>query len=455
MADTPTEPEGEGGDATPKDGADAKGAPAKDGKAKQSRGDVDPFWLEKVFPDPAAVFGFESHGADDLAATCIFVLDTNILVAPYELGPDSVQDIENIYRGLAKNDRLFVPAQAAREYGKIRGLKIAEVYKAVQDRASTVPSTADLKCPILEGVQEYEIVKKKLEELRPRVRELTDALAELKDALTNWGWKDRVSTLYRELFTPDRIIEHGQIPADVTKNLAFRSAHSTPPSYKDASKMDGGIGDLLIWYSLMAIAKKTGKDVVFVCNDGKADWSIRSNKEAILPRSELTLEFHRETGRTFAIMNWKRFLKSMNATAKTIEEAKILETRFEPIGDRIWSLLEQLWEILSKVVEEWEGLGEEERGIHDEQFSTLLSELEDATDRAGRIAPNSDLFRRAKLAYDMAVSIDSDNKFISYLNVRGKHSAEEYQAAMLTKIQSFLVLYQQYADAADYYSDNG
>ena len=259
--------------------------PQKDAK----KGEINPFWLATVFPDPVAVFQFDSPTPDELKADGVFALDTNVLLAPYELGQHSFQDIEKIYRGLAKNNRLFVPAQAAREYAKNRGKKISEVYHAVHERLSALPATGDLTCPILEGVPEYENVKKIIGQVRAETKGLRDALGQLKEALTNWGWKDKVSSLYREVFTQERITDHSVQKDQVLMDLMFRSTHSTPPSYKDSAKLDGGIGDLLIWLSLKALAKAKKRSVIFVCNDEKADWSICSAGDAVLPRSELAI----------------------------------------------------------------------------------------------------------------------------------------------------------------------
>ena len=73
---------------------------------------------------------------------------------------------------------------------------------------------------------------------------------------------------------------------DVLKNLAHRVMHKIPPGYKDASKDDGGVGDVLIWHSLIQLARDKNTAVVFVTGDEKADWMVRSGGNALYPRFE-------------------------------------------------------------------------------------------------------------------------------------------------------------------------
>jgi PIN like domain len=44
-----------------------------------------------------------------------------------------------------------------------------------------------------------------------------------------------------------------------------RYKNKVPPGYKDASKDDGGIGDFLIWKTLLLLGEREKKDMA-VCN---------------------------------------------------------------------------------------------------------------------------------------------------------------------------------------------
>jgi hypothetical protein len=44
--------------------------------------------------------------------------------------------------------------------------------------------------------------------------------------------------------------------------MQWRTDNQVPPGYKDASKDDKGIGDFLIWKSILDLGKKKNRDLV-------------------------------------------------------------------------------------------------------------------------------------------------------------------------------------------------
>jgi hypothetical protein len=161
-----------------------------------------------------------------------------------------------------------------REYGKNRARKVAEIYAQVYTRLSAIPAVSPLDCPMLEGIAEYFALKELTGALKEKAREYKEKLTQLQQILADWGWNDKVSDLYRRIFLPTRIVQHGLSKEYIQADLARRAAHKLPPGYKDGGKMDEGIGDLLIWHSLIKIAKDAKKPVIFVCNEEKADWLV-------------------------------------------------------------------------------------------------------------------------------------------------------------------------------------
>ncbi|WP_020474183.1 PIN-like domain-containing protein [Zavarzinella formosa] len=290
--------------------------------AQKPKGDVDLFWLETIFPKPEDIFTYRSPSPEELAKTAVFGLDANVLLAPSLMGSESVANLEVIYLKLAQAKRLFAPAQAVREYGKNRARKVADVSSQVYNRLSSLPTVQSLDCPMLEGIAEYTALK----ELGAAIREKTKAYKEklnlLQQILADWGWNDKVSELYREVFTGLRIVDHSLSQVQIREDLSRRLARKIPPGYKDGGKPDEGVGDLLIWHTLIQLAKDKQKPVIFVCNEEKADWFVRSNDRPLMPRPELTHEFFQETGFHFTIMSWSRFLKSVDATDRTVHEAE-------------------------------------------------------------------------------------------------------------------------------------
>jgi hypothetical protein len=420
----------------------------KEHKPPTSKGDMDPFWLESVFPDPQAVFAFSCASPTELSRHAVFALDTNVLLAPYLVEPASLKDIERIYRKLAQQDRLFVPAQAAREYGKNRGKKIADVYQVVHDRASNLPATGDLNCPILEGVPEYEAVKKCIEELRTKSKTLREALGNLKETLAAWGWNDRVSSLYRELFTGSRIINHAKSQEEVMQDLGFRTKHAVPPGYKDAGKPDGGIGDLLIWLSLIDLGKKHSKPVIFVTNEEKADWYLRSGKETVLPRTELCLEFHRETNQNLALMDWRQFLECQEASPETLRNAVRAASNATWMSMEFTVRIRILFDQLINIFEEFEksliiDVVSEQPYILDERLSQLVTLFQHSVDE---YASSDDPRCLPQLEGAVATlrEIMDLNRLLEYIEARQKESGDQDRQRLVDQCEAFRVYYSRF-----------
>ena len=156
-----------------------------------------------------------------------------------------------------------------------------------------------------------------------QLKKYKELVASLKQSLSEWGWDDRVSGLYRELFTKARLIGHDVKDDDFMKQLSWRYAHRVPPGYKDKAKPDEGVGDLAIWYSILHLGKARKKHVVFVCNETKHDWVYRSGDQPLTPRMELSMEFYRAAGCHFGLVNWPRFLELAGAKDVTVREAGV------------------------------------------------------------------------------------------------------------------------------------
>ncbi|MBK9687114.1 MAG: hypothetical protein IPO65_04925 [Saprospiraceae bacterium] len=91
-------------------------------------------------------------------------------------------------------------------------------------------------------------------------------------------------------------------------------------------KIDKGIGDLLIWYTILEIGKKNNRDVVFVSGEEKTDWYHRSENQPLYSRFELVSEFFRESGgRSFNMTKLSTLMEILGADKESITEVKINE----------------------------------------------------------------------------------------------------------------------------------
>ena len=132
-----------------------------------------------------------------------------------------------------------------------------------------------------------------------------------------------MSLAYKEIFTPDTIEGPSITPKEIEEDLKFRFAHKIAPGYKDSNKIDEGIGDLIIWHTVLAIGKKYSNDVIFISNDEKNDWFHKQDKVGMYPKFELYDEFRRFTGnQSFSIISFLKFLELSNAKSETLAEVK-------------------------------------------------------------------------------------------------------------------------------------
>jgi hypothetical protein len=121
-----------------------------------------------------------------------------------------------------------------------------------------------------------------------------------------------------------------EIVVDTTKPLdEVRQEHlrrfinKIPPGYKDEAKGDQGIGDLLLWLTILEIGSARQTSVIFVSGEEKADWWHRSEHQQLYPRFELVDEFRRASGgHSFHIIKFSRLLELFGASTEVVAEVR-------------------------------------------------------------------------------------------------------------------------------------
>jgi rRNA-processing protein FCF1 len=154
----------------------------------------DIFVADRVFPNADALFSLDIPPLADVREKCDVVLDTNVLLLPYATGTNSLNDIRGIYEKLRAADRLFIPAQVAREFARTRATKLSEVFQALGDKSSRILKPSKDPYPLLEGLPEYAQVAKLEDQLREQIKTYQEALGKLRNAVRNWGWNDPAAT---------------------------------------------------------------------------------------------------------------------------------------------------------------------------------------------------------------------------------------------------------------------
>ncbi len=278
-----------------------------------------------VYPEADAVFTALPRTLQDIKSDSIIVLDTNSLLVPYSIGKESLEQIRETYQTLVSHKRLFIPGQVAREFAKNRATKLAELFQQL-NRKKNVPAFRKGKYPLLESLPDYQEAVRLEDELDKLLDDYRKAVAKTIEHIQSWTWNDPVSMLYRELFGRDTVFDPPFDNAKLKEELESRYLHRIPPGYKDASKDDEGIGDLLIWKTILELGKAQKKNAILVSGEEKSDWWHKSEGQPLYPRFELFDEYRRVSdGCSFHIVSFSRFLDLYGASEQVVEEVRQTE----------------------------------------------------------------------------------------------------------------------------------
>ncbi|WP_374442726.1 PIN domain-containing protein [Epilithonimonas sp.] len=288
--------------------------------------DKDYFYLDKVFPEPENIFSFEYKSIEQIEKDCIFVFDTNVFFVPFDSSEKSIEEINKILKKLKKENKLFIPARVAREFANNRAKKIGDLFLKVRQTKENLNSGPYKfeDYPLLEDNENYKLIKSKFENIVNLIKESRNLLTNIENDIKNWNWNDNVSAMYKEIFTKDNIVELKKNQTDLIEDLQNRIQYKIAPGYKDSGKIDDGIGDLIIWTTILELAKDKKSDIIFVSNDQKNDWFYNQDKIGLYPKYELFDEFRRFTDeKSIHIINFPKFLEIRNAKVETIKEVRI------------------------------------------------------------------------------------------------------------------------------------
>jgi hypothetical protein len=286
-------------------------------KAKKS----DILYRNYIYPHAESIFSFNPKSIEDIKDDCIVVLDTNSLLVPYMTGKESLEQISKIYKLLVDSKRLVIPGQSAREFAEHRVTKLKELYQQVS-RKKTNPALLG-SYPLLEGLVAYQKAIEFEKKLNDSIREYNKLIDEILDNIRQWYWNDPVSKLYSSLFARDVVLDIKIEKEELQKRIKDDFENKIPPGYKDANKPDGGVGDVIIWYTILELGKVYNKSVLFVSSDQKPDWWSQSENRPLYPRYELVEEFRRASdGQSFHIIKFSELLNFYGASKEVVEEIR-------------------------------------------------------------------------------------------------------------------------------------
>jgi len=284
------------------------------------------FLHHAIYPNASDIFNVAIKPVEDIIDDCLFVIDTNVLLLPYTTSSSGFDEIKKAYSKIISRKQLLIPAQVAREFAKNRPEKIKTLFQQLSRIREKIQKPTTGQYPLLESLTEYKEAVNLEKEIQKVQSEYLKKIESILIQIKNWRWNDPISSVYKELFKPEFVKELDWDENKIIKELERRNKYSIPPGFNDKSKDDFGVGDLIIWLTILKFAKEQDKDVVFISGDEKNDWFYRSENQSLYPRFELITEFKNNTNqKSFHIIKLSQLLSILGAKEEAVKEVEIRE----------------------------------------------------------------------------------------------------------------------------------
>jgi len=292
--------------------------------------------MKKVFA------GWYAKTPDELKAlweTAIIVPDANILLHLLRHSPVVRGQLMEVFD--RKKDALWIPYQAGAEFQRRRldvQQKALDAYDAVVKDLTTFANQARNTLnqyrahPVIEADREISAIDAFQKEFETRL-----AAAKAKHPTEEFAKSfERVTELFAGKVGAKPTAEG---IAAIYKEGEERYTKKIPPGFEDAKKTGDGdkFGDLIIWKEMMEKAKSEKRPIIFVTDDGKADWWYIHHGRKVGPHPALVEEFLECTGQQFHIYELLQFLRYAadtgsgikNEAVDHIAEALVADSTFE------------------------------------------------------------------------------------------------------------------------------
>jgi PIN domain-containing protein len=255
----------------------------------------------------------------------LITIDANVLLNLYRYRPSTRAELLALLKSLTH--RLWLPHQAGLEFFQNR-----EGVVATERKRSTEPLAEFRKVlATLDSRQGHPFVspglRKALATIEKRLEKELKANADNVRALEK---DDQILSDVMAIFA-GRVGEPFSPPemAHVATEGEERYRQQVPPGFEDRKKdrEHRRYGDLILWRQVLAEAKRRESSVIFVTDDSKADWWLKTDGR-MSPHPHLRQEFAREIGAEFYMYPAEGFMSGAAKhlkrpiTKEAIEEVK-------------------------------------------------------------------------------------------------------------------------------------
>lgn len=241
--------------------------------------------------------------------SCLFVLDTNVLLNIYRYADVTRDDLFRVLRYLGP--RVWVPFQAAREFYKDRlavirkqRSKYKELSEVVSSQLSRVGQGDFKKSGFLKIDELQEI-------LRPAVERAVGLIEQEErahpDLLSHDPYLETLVDLIGDSIGNEPSSEQDAREATEAQDRIDRKQ---PPGYEDAKKpVPERYGDVFIWFEILRLAESQHRPIMFVTDENSEDWWQVVEGKKLGPRPELRAEMRRQASVDFGICSPARLLE--------------------------------------------------------------------------------------------------------------------------------------------------
>lgn len=268
--------------------------------------ECNPFWL---FPPNLA--------QEEL--NCLFVLDSHALIAPYNL-PDWESEIEGVLRTLANEDRLFVSQHSLYQSSQERTSLLKVNYQRLllwKQRIERPLQEHGNEFPLLRFSPELSDVMTTWANLSTATRTYIDSLDSALRRIQKWSWTDSITSLYRDLFSSERIIQHQPSSPQGPSNSADENSRSLVEFTDRHLNM--------LWRSLLSFSTERGKSIVLVTSVHNEEWIVSMEGTAFGIRPELFYEFKQATKQNLYAVSFSQFLAIHSVPKEVIIDSELFE----------------------------------------------------------------------------------------------------------------------------------
>lgn len=243
-------------------------------------------------------------------------LDTNVLFNIYKYSDETRKELFRVIRKYSP--QLWLTNHAAFEFHKNR---IDVISDQIDIYGKTVEKIKELESEIIKNRKTPHLSKSLQIQFEKTIKITIKDLENKKEFYKKLLLDDTILTSISTIFNNkvgDAFLSEEM--TKIEKEGEERYKRKVPPGFKDNAKGENRYGDLIIWKELINKAKAEQKPFIFISDDMKEDWWLRTQGTTVSPRQELSQELYRETQQVFHMYTPDRFLEFAARTGKIKQE---------------------------------------------------------------------------------------------------------------------------------------